>query len=203
MQLRVMDGPATEQADTVDAATRVGRLVTSIAAGDEAAFERFFTVTYGAVRERAHALLRDIALSEEVAQEVMIEVWRTASRFDPERGSALSWLMTMTRRRAIDRIRHEQSARRRDDNYAEARPADEDVVDLVMRHQRDERVRSALQSLTPMQAEAVGLAFFSELTYREVALALGIPVPTAKSRIRDGLRRLVSVLEQDALRAAG
>jgi RNA polymerase sigma-70 factor (ECF subfamily) len=149
-------------------------LLRQIARGDQEAFaviyDRYAGVVFGVIRR----VLRDPAQSEEVAQEVMVEAWKTAVRFDPERGSVRTWLCTMAHRRAVDRVRSEQ------DHVAEA-------VAVRIEHQQ---VRDALATLTDRQREAVELAYYGGYTYREVAELLDSPLGTVKTRMRDGLIRL-------------
>ena len=142
------------------------------------------------------AVVRDPAIAEEVTQEVYVETWRLATRFDAERGSATSWVATIARRRAIDRVRSVEASRRRDDDAAKgdvAAPFDE-VSEAVSDDLERQSVRRALDALTDTQREAVQLAYFDGLTYRQVATTLGIPEGTAKTRIRDGLSRLRDAL---------
>lgn len=179
-------------------------ILRDVGRGDAAAFELLFTTIWSQVRDRAWVVVRDRALAEEVAQEVLIEVWRTASRFDPDRGTALAWLMTMAQRRSVDRVRSEASSRRRDEVSTlegDALNCCDDIAELVSRRVDQERVREGLAFLTPLQLQAVTLAFYGGLTYREVARELGVPLSTTKTRIRDGLQRLaqaVDVREFDA-----
>jgi RNA polymerase sigma-70 factor, ECF subfamily len=143
---------------------------------------------YGLVRK----VLRDPAQSEEVAQEVMLDVWRTASRFDASRGSAGAWVMTIAHRRAVDRVRSEQAATRREQSLAFGPVHGEDVAELVESALDQQRVRRCLGSLTPLQAEAVTLAYYGGYTYPQVASLLGVALGTVKTRIRDGRRLLDS-----------
>src|SRR5439155_9194325 len=134
----------------------------------------------------------------EVTQEVMLEVWRTASRFDPHRGSALAWLMTMAHRRAIDRVRSGHAEAERE-LPATAAATDYDVVAEEVETRLDaQRVRRCLGSLTELQRESVTLAYYGGYTYREVASLLGVAVGTVKTRMRDGLIRLRDCLGTDS-----
>ncbi|WP_205473140.1 sigma-70 family RNA polymerase sigma factor [Nocardioides sp. SYSU D00038] len=160
--------------------------------GDQAAFAEL----YDAVASRVYGLVlrvvRDPAQAEEVAQEALLEVWRTASRFDPERGSPLGWLLTIAHRKAVDRVRSAEAATRRDTSYhAQNQPVAHDATaEAAHASLEARRVRHALESLTPVQREAVGLAYLGGYTHTEVAGLLDLPVGTAKTRIRDGLIRL-------------
>jgi len=171
-------------------------LLLATARGDQEAFaalyDRLAPLVHGIVRR----VVRDPAQSEEVSQEVFVEIWRTAVRFDPDRGTARSWALTMAHRRAIDRVRSEQSARDRTERVAHgqhARDFDEvsERVEVGIEH---EQVRSALGSLTDLQRQAVELAYYQGYTYREVAELLDTPLGTIKTRMRDGLIRLRDAL---------
>jgi RNA polymerase sigma-70 factor (ECF subfamily) len=136
-------------------------------------------------------VLRDAAQSEEVAQDVLVEAWRTASRFDTDRGSVRAWLLTMARRRAIDRVRSAQAAGDREARLAAvATPAFDEVSELVEHRLEREQVRRCLDGLTGLQRESIELAFYGGRTHREVSDALGVPLGTVKTRLRDGLIRL-------------
>lgn len=167
-------------------------LLLACARGDETSFatlyDRISGLTYGVIKK----VLRDPAQSEEVAQEVMAEVWRTATRFDPERGSAQTWILTMAHRRAIDRVRSVQASRDRTERIGRqehVRPFDE-VAERVETRFEHKQVRAALEELTDLQREAVELAYYGGYTYREVAELLDKPLGTVKTRLRDGLIRL-------------
>jgi RNA polymerase sigma-70 factor, ECF subfamily len=168
-------------------------LVSAVAKGDQTAFaavyDRVGAQVYGLVRR----VLRDPSQSEEVTQEVLLDVWRTASRFDAARGSAVGWIMTMAHRRAVDRVRSEQASRDRNTKVAirDAGEAEFDVVseDVEIRLEQ-EQVRQALSGLTDLQREAIELAYYKGYTYREVAELLDTPLGTVKTRLRDGLIRL-------------
>lgn len=167
-------------------------LLVRTARGDETAFEtlyeRLSPNVYGLVRK----VVCDPAQSEEVMQEVMTEVWRTAARFDPDKGSARSWMLMMAHRRAVDRVRSEQAHRNRTERIGH-RDRDRDfdsVAEAVEMNFEGQQVRKALDRLTDLQRESIELAYFRGLTYREVAAFLGISLGTIKTRIRDGLTRL-------------
>ncbi|MFI5695525.1 ECF RNA polymerase sigma factor SigK [Kribbella sp. NPDC051586] len=169
-----------------------GDLLVLTATGDTAAFstlyDRVSPWVFGLVRR----ILRNPAQSEEVTQEVMIDVWRTATRYDADRGSAHSWILTIAHRRAVDRVRSEQAAADRTD-LAGARSAEVDfdqVSDTVTTRLEAEQVRRCLGTLTELQRESIELAYYNGYTYPEVAHQLGAKLPTIKARMRDGLIRL-------------
>jgi RNA polymerase sigma-70 factor, ECF subfamily len=171
-------------------------LLVLVAQGDQAAFERLYDRVAGQVLGVVRRVLRDPAQSEEVAQEVLVEVWRTAARFDADRGAAATWVLTIAHRRAVDRVRSAQAATDRDLRAAQlehAAPYDE-VSEQVQARLEREQVRHALGSLTDLQREAVQLAYYGGYTHREVAELLDVPLGTVKTRLRDGLTRLRDVL---------
>lgn len=165
-------------------------LMMKVADGDRNAFEAVYTETADVVYGVAHRILRDPARAEEVAQEVLVDVWRQAGRFDPSKGSVMGWVVVMTRRRAIDTVRSSESARRRDSSQPTNPTSSDPVAEAAVTDDEHGRVRAEVAGLKPGQREAIELAFFDGLTYREVAARLGIPVGTAKTRIRDALTRL-------------
>jgi RNA polymerase sigma-70 factor, ECF subfamily len=165
-------------------------LLGHVARGDEAAFEAVYDQAAGQVLGIVRRVVRDPAQSEEVMQEVLLDVWRTASRFDPEIGSATAWVMTLAHRRAVDRVRSEQKNAERELRAASSAIAYDEVTETVEAHLDRERVRHCLAALTELQRESVTLAYYGGYTYREVADLLGVAVGTAKTRMRDGLIRL-------------
>jgi RNA polymerase sigma-70 factor (ECF subfamily) len=169
-----------------------GQLLRAVAAGDERAFERLYDLVAPRVYGLIRRVLRDPAQAEEVAQEVLVEVWRMAARFDPARGSATAWIFTIAHRRVIDRVRAEQAAT---DRIARIGTATADtpydmVDDEVSGRLERRQVRRCLDDLTELQRQAVILAYYQGNTYPQVAELLNAPLPTVKTRMRDGLIRL-------------
>jgi RNA polymerase sigma-70 factor (ECF subfamily) len=178
---------------------RLAQCLVLVAHGDREAFAALYTALFTQVLAVIQRVVRDHAQSEEVAQEVMVEVWASAGRYRPGRGSVGGWVTTIARRRAVDRARHYEARVRRERREADlARsPAHDSVAECVERVLEQEGVRRSLGVLTPLQAEAIRLAFYEGRSYREVAERLGVPLGTAKTRIRDGLARLRQDLDQD------
>ncbi|WP_446664759.1 ECF RNA polymerase sigma factor SigK [Flexivirga sp. B27] len=171
-------------------------LLRQVGQGDDAAFAQLYDATASRLHGLVQRILVDRAMSEEVTQEVFLEIWRTSPRFDPARGSALSWLFTIAHRKAVDRVRSSEAARSRDTAYVatQAEPAYDSTAEHVDGTLRAETVRAAIASLSALQREAVELAYFEGVSHAEVARRLDIPLGTAKSRIRDGLARLRATL---------
>ena len=164
--------------------------------GDEAAFAQLYDATASRVHGLALRVVRDPAQAEEVTQEAFLEIWRMTSRFDPDRGSPLAWMLTITHRKAVDRVRSAESASRRDVSYEQQNQpvAHDATAEAAQASIEAHRVRGALTTLTEVQREAVALAFLGGYTHTEVATMLDLPVGTAKTRIRDGLIRLRDAL---------
>lgn len=175
----------------------LGVLLSRSAAGDEVAFEQFYERAAPAIFGVAHQVIRNQAHAEEVTHDVMLEVWRTSGRYRRDRGTALGWVMTIAHRRSVDRVRQEQSAAQRDlrDAELDERRAHDHVVETAEARQELERLRLCLCRLSPVQREAVELAFYGGHTYREVARILDAPLGTVKTRLRDGLRQLRACME--------
>ncbi len=167
-----------------------------VARGDHRAFELVYGELAGPVYGVVRQVLRNPAQSEEVAQEVLLEVWRTASRFDPARGSAAAWALTIAHRRAVDRVRSETAGSRREQKAAPDIAAhDDDVAETVAATLDHQRVRRCLDGLTELQRESVKLAYYGGYTYPQVAKLLGVALGTVKTRIRDGLIRMRDCME--------
>ena len=168
------------------------RLLLQVAGGDEQAFAELYRRVAPAVFGLVGKVVRNPAQAEEVTQEVFVELWRGAGRFDPGRGTARSWIMTCAHRRAVDRVRSAERAARRDElagRRDQGRPYDE-VAERVETGLEHEHVRRSLDALTELQREALVLAYYGGHTQREIAELLGVPVGTVKTRLRDGLIRL-------------
>ena len=176
-----MDKPATKET-----------MLAQIAGGDQAAFGALYDEISPRVFGLIRRLLVDHSQSEEVTQEVFLEIWQNASRYEPNKGGASTWILTMAHRRAVDRIRSSQSGRDRDvkigirdyvadyDNVA-------DTVETTIEH---ERVKEAMSQLTELQRQAVTLAYYGGYSHSEVAAMLKVPIGTVKTRLRDGMIRL-------------
>ena len=170
--------------------------MTRCAVQDQAAFDELYHLTVRRVYGTVLRILRSADHAQEVAQEVYVEIWKQAPRFSAEKGSVAAWIATMAHRRAVDRVRSVSSEVARDERYAFIdldRESDE-VWDTVAQKYDVERVRQAIATLTPIQRQAVQLAYYEGLTQSQIATKLDLPLGTVKTRIRDGLRRLGEAL---------
>ncbi len=169
-------------------------LLLRVAAGDQEAFAALYDTWAPRLLALAVRIVVDRAQGEEVLQEVMLEVWRRAGSFDPQRGSARAWLVTLTRRRAIDRVRASQAARDREGSWNDYLPdTDQTVAQVEARLVADE-VRQALVDLGEPYRSTLELAYFTGLTHREIARRTDVPLGTVKSRIRSGMSKLRDLL---------
>lgn len=168
------------------------KVLLRVATGDHDAFADFYDAMSGPVFGNVRRVLRDQAQSEEVTQEVFLEIWRTAPRFDPSKGGVGAWVMTMAHRRAVDRVRASQASTARDEKAGirDVTIPFDNVSEQVETRLEQEQVRRALGTLTDLQREAVTLAYYGGHTYREVSELLDVPLGTIKTRLRDGLIRL-------------
>ena len=186
------DSPEEETARPPELA----RLLVRSAQGDEAAFGRLYDLVSARIYGLVRRVVRDPAQSEEVTQDVFLEIWRHSARFEATRGSALSWMLTIAHRKAVDRVRSSQASRLRDEGYGASNQevGHDSTAEEVVERLDAERVRRALDTLTDAQRGALELAYFSGYTHTEVAALLELPLGTAKTRIRDGLIRLRDTL---------
>jgi RNA polymerase sigma-70 factor (ECF subfamily) len=165
-------------------------LLIHVARGDQDAFEQLYDRLAGPAYGVIRRVLRDPSQSEEVTQEVLLEVWRTAARFDPAMGGAATWVMTIAHRRAIDRVRSSVAATEREQKTAVVNSLRDEVADEVEASLDRERVRRCLDGLTEVQRESITLAYYGGYSYRQVAELLTVTLGAIKTRIRDGLIRM-------------
>ncbi len=168
-----------------------------LVAGDQAAlgecYDQFSSFVFGLARR----VIGDRRAAEDVTQDVFLHLWERAEAFDPGRGGLRTWLGTLAHRRAVDHVRREEARRRRNDRFGNQASVAPDVEEMAVAIVTAERVREALATLPAEQRDAITLAYFGGKTYREVAVELGIPEGTAKSRMRLGLARIADVLERE------
>ncbi len=177
----------------------VAEAVLRCASGDQQAVATLYDLTAAKVYGLALRVLKNSAHAEEVTQEIYVEAWQNSGTFRLGRGSGLAWLLTITHRRAVDRVRSAQAASRRDTAYglealasSPVDPAEQALATIAA-----DRVRDAMRGLTDLQRQALELAYFQGRTHSQVAAELDLPLGTVKTRIRDGLNRLRSVLGGD------
>lgn len=182
--------PAYLESVPTDASTDPDALLSLVARGDERAFEQLYDMVAARIYGLIRRILRDPAQAEEVTQEVFIEIWRNATRFDRAKGSATSWVFTIAHRRAVDRVRSEQAGADRQKRAATVETPYDDVVEEATARLEKTQVRRCLAGLTELQREAITMAYYGGYTYREVADLLKIGLPAIKTRMRDGLIRL-------------
>ena len=170
-------------------------LLVRIREQDERAIEALYERYSGPLYSLASQVTGGDRFAQDVVQEVFVALWKDAGRFDPERGALAPWLFSLARHKAIDLVRREANVRKHTAEVdLEFREAPDDVDREAWLNLRRDRVREAIDQLTESQRVALELAFFSGLTHVEVAERLGIPLGTAKTRIRSALLRLREVL---------
>ena len=173
----------------------VDALVGKVARGDAQAFDQLYDELSASVYGLARRVVRDPTRAEDVTQEVFLEVWRKAARFDRALGKGKTWVMTIAHRRAVDAVRRNEAAKRSDQQGAPDEVSHDEPADAVIEAEEHGAVRECLETLTDLQLESVRLAYFNGYTYNEVATLLEKPLPTIKTRMRDGLIRLRDCLE--------
>lgn len=175
-------------------------LLKRIGQRDVAAFQEFFKKFNGLLYTTIHRVLNDHEDSEDIMQEVLVQIWQKAHLYEPSKGKPLTWVTTMARNRAIDRIRSKQRRSRLNDDFEnESRSVqpefDEDTSDITISRENDRVLQNAVMELTPDQREAIQLAYFGGLTQGEIAGKLKEPLGTVKARIRRGIQRLEQVVK--------
>jgi len=189
-------------AEVLEGDTRTAEeLLSAVALGDERAFERLYDRLAAPVTGMVRAVVRNQAQSEEVVQEVFVQLWQTAPKYRQDRGGVHAWAMTVAHHRAVDRVRAAQAHANRERaafvrSYSGS-PYD-GVVEQVLDNCERKRVRECLRALTDLERESIVLAYYQALTYRQVAEVLGVATGTVKGRMRAGLRRLHHCLTHDS-----
>jgi RNA polymerase sigma-70 factor (ECF subfamily) len=173
----------------------VDELMRLVARGDSQAFAELYDELSPAVHGLACRVVRDPARAEDVTQEVFLDIWRKATRFDGDLGKAKTWVMTIAHRRAVDAVRRSEAQKRQDHHGAPDEISHDEPADTVITAEEHTAVRDCMDTLTDLQMESVRLAYFNGYTYGEVATLLDKPLPTIKTRMRDGLIRLRDCLE--------
>ena len=171
-------------------------LVRAIAGGDQAALHSLYEQTHRLVFTLIVRITANQETAEEVTVDVFHDVWRKASAYDPANGPVFGWIMNQARCRAIDRLRFEQR-KKRSNEYPHSLLATTDIADpqqAALFEDDSRRLQTALETLSPEEREVIQSAYFSELTYAEVAKKLNQPLGTVKTRIRSGLGKLRDVL---------
>lgn len=174
-------------------------LVQRIAQGDRRSFEAFYDRFAGVLFSTAYRVLNNQEAAEDVLQDVFIQIWEKAPLYDASRGKPISWAVTLTRNKAIDRLRSTQRRNRLQEDVQHESETFEQFdsrtsFDAVASGETGKMVREAIQTLTKDQREAIELAFLQSLTQVEIAERLSVPLGTVKARIRRGMMKLREIL---------
>ena len=191
--------PAPTEEDAKELAADI-EMLQAVGRRDVAAFQAFYRKFNGLLYATIFRVLNDHQDTEDIMQEVLVQVWQKAHFYEPTKGKPLTWVTTMARNRAIDRIRAKQRRSRLNDDFEqETRPLqpefDEDTSDVVTSNENAQVVQNAVMELSPDQREAIQLAYFGGLTQSEIADKLKQPLGTVKARIRRGVQRLEQVVK--------
>lgn len=194
-----MTGGGTSPTNGDDRSREHADLLAAMARGDKAALARLYDLLARPLYSLAFRVLNDAGDSQDVVQDVFLQMWHKAATYDTSRGSVFAWAATLTRNRAIDRVR---MRKRRAELLAESAPDlqpsavgnDTDSAGSLWLREKAGAVRAALAALAPEQQKAIELAFFSGLTQQEIAARLNEPLGTIKARIRRGLLKLRDIL---------
>lgn len=178
---------------------RLNRLLVQTASADKHAFSALYDALAPTVYSVCLSVLRNPALAEEVAQDVFVEVWTSAAKFDPQRGNARSWVGRLAHGRAVDKLRSHVAAVQRDDRDSKLEHATfaESIEDEALNNVEAHLLRRAVDEIGEPHSTAVTLAFFDGLTHTELAESTGVPLGTAKTRVRDGIKKLKAVLGKE------
>lgn len=176
-------------------------MIQSIGRRDVIAFQDFYKKFNGLLYSTIYRVLNDHQDTEDIMQEVLMQIWQKAHLYEPSKGKPLTWVTTMARNRAIDRIRSKQRRSKLNDGFElESRTVQpefmEDTRDVLMAKESDNMLKSAVMDLSPDQREAIQLAYFGGLTQSEIADRLSEPLGTVKARIRRGVQRLEQVVKR-------
>lgn len=191
----VIDGVDVPE-DGANPVDHVAELLQSVASGDQQAFARLYDMLSSRVFGLILRVLVDRSQSEEVLQEVFLEIWQSAAKFAPNRGQGRSWVLTIAHRRAVDRVRSAQASADRDARVG-LRDLDaprDDVAESVEMRMEARRVAEAVAALPKAQREAITLAYYGGYSQSEIAALVGSPLGTIKTRMRDGLSRLRTLM---------
>ena len=173
-------------------------LLSGLAAGDQSCLAALYDRYGNAALGLAFKVCGNRTIAEDIVQEAFLALWQRPDSFDAKRGSAGSFLMGIVHHKAVDAVRREASVHRREENFAvdPQESSEDEVVEAAWLSMRKTKVLNALRQLSPVQREALELAYLKGLTYSEVAERLNIPLGTAKTRMRDGMIRMRALLEQ-------
>jgi len=181
-------------------------LVERIMAGEEGALSALYDRYAGMLYAMLVRILKDTSAAEEVLQDLFLQLWRGASRFDASRGSLPAWLLVIGRNRALSRLRRRERREILEDPEEfslEAVPSAGDLEDEAWRMQLMQRLRSAMATLPPEQKEALELAYFEGMTQTEIAARTGSPLGTVKSRVRAAMQSLKRFFDDGTTRQSG
>ncbi|GAA1479917.1 sigma-70 family RNA polymerase sigma factor SigK [Gordonia sinesedis] len=177
-------------------ASQLQDLLAACARGDRGAFAQLYDLTSARIYGLALRVIRDSGYAEEIVQESYLQYWQKAADYHPGRGSVITWMMTIAHRRAVDRVRTEELHRRRSVEYGASNASVPHAIPLEVVVDREDHhaLRRCMDRLTDLQRRTIEMSYFNGLTYPQVAEQTATPLPTIKSRIRDGLRSLRSCL---------
>ncbi len=190
-----MQTPPNVHVNSTPEDQNMAKLISQVANGNESSLSELYDSTSGYVYGLAFRILADVADAEEVTIEVYMQVWNKAAEYDPERSTPLSWLLMLTRSRAIDKLRSGAKRSKLEDSLEMDVPSSEtDPEEATLVVERRELVRNALSKLTPQQRKTIELAYFYGLSQSEIAVWLRQPVGTVKSWMRFGMIKLRELL---------